>query len=403
MDVLYERCCGLDVHKKTVTACAITPADRQWRTFATVTKGLLELADWLKEQGVTHVAMESTGVYWKPVYNILEGEFSLLLVNAQHIKAVPGRKTDMRDAEWIAELLQHGLLRASFVPEREQRELREATRYRRTLIQERSRVVNRIHKTLEGGNVKLASVASDVLGASGLAMLQALVAGETDAQALAELAKGRLKDKRAALEEALQGRIGAHQRLMLASHIRHLEFLNQEIEHWDEEVAQRMHPFETEVQRLDEVPGVGCRGAEELLAEIGTDMERFPSAEALASWARICPGTQESAGKRGSGRTGHGNRWVRSTLIEVAWAAVRSRNTYLAAQYHRLAARRGAKRAIVAVAHSILTIIYHLLRDGSDYQDLGGNYFEQRQAQAIVQRAVRRIEKLGYQVILQPA
>jgi len=404
MEVINERCCGLDVHKRIVVACVLTPEGSETRTFRTMTQGLLELADWLVEHEVSHVAMESTGVFWKPVYNLLEGlELTLLVVNARHIKAVPGRKTDVKDAQWIADLLRHGLLQGSYIPDRSQRELRELVRYRRNLIRERSRVINRIQQVLEGANIKLSSVVTDITGVSGLAMLGALARGETTPEQLAALARGTLRHKRAELEAALQGLMGPHQRLMLQSQLRHLEFLAQEIEQMNQEVATRLDPFEEAVQVADAIPGIGRRGAEEILAEVGTDMSRFPSAGHLASWAKVSPGNKESAGKRKSGATGQGNPWLRSALVEAAWGAARTRGTYLSAQYHRLAARRGAKRAILAVAHTILVTLYHLLRDGTTYQDLGGNYFDQRNPQAILRRSVRRIEALGYKVILEAA
>jgi len=404
LEVIYPRCCGLDVHKKTVVACVITPEGQETRTFATMTKDLLLLADWLSHCEVSHVAMESTGVYWKPVYNLLEGTgLTLLVVNARHIKAVPGRKTDMKDAEWIAALLRHGLLRASYIPDRPQRELRELVRYRRTLIQGRAQVVNRIQKLLEGANIKLSSVASDVVGVSGRAILEAMVQGMEDPQALADLAKGKLREKRLALEEALRGLMGPHQRLLLQSHLRHLDFLDAEITALDEEVAARMAPFESALVRADSIPGIGRRTAEAILAETGVEMSRFPTATHLSSWARVCPGNNESGGKRRKTSTGRGNPWLRSALVESAWAASRTRETYLSAQYHRLAARRGAKRAIVALAHTILVILYHLLRTGKTYQDLGSNYFDERQRQYVLHRAVHRIERLGYKVSLEAA
>jgi transposase len=404
MEVIHERCCGLDVHKKTVVACVITPQGKETRTFSTMTQGLLEMADWLVERGVTHAAMESTGVFWKPIYNLLEGlDLTLLLVNARHIKAVPGRKTDVKDAEWIADLLRHGLLRGSFIPDRPQRELRELVRYRRNLIRQRAQVVNRIQQVLEGANIKLSSVATDITGASGRAMLEALAEGDADPQAVAALAKGRLRNKVSELGEALRGLMGPHQRLLLQSQLRHLDFLAQEIEQLDQEVGQRMGPFEEAIQVADAVPGIGRRAAEEILAETGVDMSRFPTEAHISSWAGVSPGNNESAGKRKSGRTGHGNPWLRSALVEAAWAAARTKGSYLSAQYHRLAARRGAKRAILAVAHSILVIIYHLLRDGTTYQDLGSTYFDQRNAQAVLRRSVRRLEGLGYRVTLEAA
>jgi transposase len=404
MDVIYERCAGLDVHKKTVVACLISPEGQETRTFSTMTQDLLKLADWLAEHGVSHLAMESTGVYWKPIYNLLEGlELTLLVVNAAHIKRMPGRKTDVKDAEWIADLLRHGLLPRSFIPDRPQRELRELVRYRRNLVRQRAQVVNRIQQLLEGANIKLSSVATDITGASGRAMLAALAEGVEDPQALAALAKGRLRNKGPDLQQALWGLIGAHQRLLLQSQLRHLEFLEGEIAQLDQEVATRMGPFEAAIQVADAIPGVGVSTAQEVLAELGTDMSRFPTAAHLAAWAKVCPGNHESAGKRKSGRTGHGNPWLCSALVEAAWGAARTKGSYLAAQYRRLAARRGDKRAIMAVAHSILVIIYHLLRDGTSYQDLGANYFDERDRLATVRRAVRRIERLGYKVTLEAA
>ncbi len=403
MEVVHERSCGLDVHKRTVVACVITPEGKRTRRFKTMTKDVLSLADWLGEVGVTHVAMESTGVYWQPLYNLLEDDFEVWVVNAAHIKTVPGRKTDMKDAEWIADLLRHGLLRPSFVPDRPQRELRELTRHRRQLIRQRAQVVNRIQKVLEGGNIKLSSVATDVVGASGRAMLRAMIAGEDDPETLASMARGRLRDKRLLLVDALEGSMGSHQRMMLDSYLRHLDFLEREIERMSEEVEDRTRPFEEVIERIDEIPGMGRRGAEQVVAEIGTDMNRFPTSQHLASWAGMCPGNNESAGKRIGGRTRRANPWLKSTLVEAAWASVKTRDTYLSAQYRRIAARRGKKRAIIAVAHSILVIIYHMLRDGTRHRDLGGQYFEERNHQAIVRYTVRRLNRLGYDVTLAAA
>mgnify|MGYP005856085561 CR=1 FL=1 len=399
MEVLYQRCCGLDVHKKAVTACLVTPGGKEKRTFGTTTDALLELADWLATSGCTHVAMESTGVYWKPVYNLLESTgMEVLVVNAQHIKAVPGRKTDIKDAEWIADLLRHGLLRGSFIPDRPQRELQELVRYRRSLIQERSREVNRVQKVLEGANIKLASVAANVLGVSGRAMLEALVRGEEDPSVLAALARGRLKKKQGELERALRGMLGAHQRMLLSAQLRHIDFLDQEIARLDVEIAERMRPFEEDLGRMGTLPGVGRRTSEEIVAVIGTDMSRFPSAHHLASWAKMCPGNEESAGKRRSGRTGRGNPLLRAAVVEAAWAASHTKNTYLSAYYHRLASRRGRKRAVVALGHTILLIIYRILKDKTTYLDLGADYFERKNKEATVRRAIRRLEALGYSV-----
>ncbi len=387
MEVIHERCCGLDVHKKMVTACIITPQKKETRTFSTMTRGLLELKDWLSECSVTHVAMESTGVFWKPTYNLLEDDFKVMVINAQHIKAVPGRKTDVKDAEWIADLLRHGMVRGSFVPDRKQRELRELVRYRRGLIQQRADLINRIQKVLEGANIKLSSVATDVVGVSGRAMLEATVHGTGDPETLAALAKGSLRDKHSDLVEALQGLAGPHQRMLLDSLLRHLDFLDKEISRLDGEVSQRMRPFDESIDRLDGIHGVGRRSVEEILAEIGMDMSRFPTADHLASWAKLCPGNNESAGKRKSGSTGHGNPWLRAILIQVAWGAAHTKGTYLSALYHRLAGRRGSKRAIIAVAHAILIIIYSMLRNRTSYRDLGEKHFDQINHQSVLNRA----------------
>ena len=380
----------------------VTPEGKQIRKFGALTKDLLMLSDWLTTFQVTHVAMESTGVFWQPIYNLLEEGFTVWVVNARHIKNVPGRKTDVKDAEWIADLLSHGLLSPSFIPGRAQRELRELVRYRRRLIQNRAQVVNRIQKVLEAANIKLDCVASDVMGASGRAMLRAMAAGETNADVLADLAKGKLRDKIPFLKEALRGQIGPHQRFMLSSHLRVLDAITLELEELDREVATRMRPNEETIERLDSIPGVGRRSAEELLAETGTDMSQFPTAAHLASWAKVSPGNNESAGKRQSGRTGRGNPWIKAALTEAAQAAAKTKDKYFAAQYRRLAPRRGKKRAIAAVAHSILVSIYHMLRDNVAYQELGGDYFDARDRLAIVRRAARRIEGLGYKVALEP-
>jgi transposase len=374
---------------------------KQVRSFGSMSDDLEKLSDWLAEQGVTHVAMESTASYWKPIYNVLEERFELLLVNAQHLKAVPGRKTDVKDAEWIADLLRHGLVRPSFVPGREQRELRELVRYRTSLIQERTAAANRLHKILEGANIKLASVASDILGRSGREMLEALVAGDTDVTALADLARGRMRDKRATLERALAGRFGPHQRFLVAEVLAHIDFLDETIARLSAEIGERERPFEAVLERLDTIPGVGRRTAEIVVAEVGPDVQRFPSAGHLASWAGLCPGQDESAGKRRSGKTRKGNRWLRGALVEAAHSSTRTK-TYLAAQFRRLASRHGPKKAMVAVAHSILRIIYHLLLDEHPFEDLGEAYFDQRQRQQVARRLTQRIERLGYRVQLEP-
>jgi transposase len=408
MEVVHERSCGLDVHKRTVVACLLTLGERgqparEVRTFGTMAADLVQLREWLAAAGCRHAAMESTGVYWKPVYNALEGAVELLVVNAQHVKMVPGRKTDVSDAEWLADLLRHGLLRGSFVPPAPQRELRELTRYRAALVRERATEVNRLQKTLEGANLKLASVATDILGVSGRAILEAVAAGESEAAVLAGLARGRLREKRTELERALAGQVKPHHRLLIAEHLEHIGYLNEAIARVSREIEERLRPFEDTLARLQTVPGVGLRTAEVLMAEVGTDMSRFPSHGHLASWAGLCPGSNESAGKRKSGKTRKGSPWLRSALVEAAWAASHSKRTYLSAQYHRLAARRGGKRAVVAVAHTLLVIVYHLLSRGEAYTELGGNYFDERDRWQVERRLVRRLEALGYAVSLQPA
>lgn len=401
MQIVNERCCGLDVHKKSIVACIITPEGKETRTFGTMTDDILALIDWLKSKGCTHVAMESTGVYWKPIYNLLElEEIEPMVVNAQHIKTVPGRKTDCKDAEWIADLLQHGLLKGSYIPSREQRELRELVRYRRSLINERSRETNRLIKVLEGGNIKLSSVVSDVRGVSGRSMIEALINGIEDPKVLSELAKGRLKNKREELERALRGVIGPHQRMLLSVLLEHIDFLDQQISRLDQEIAEQMLPFEEELTLLETIPGVGRRTAEQILAEIGTDINRFPTAAHLASWAGMCPGNNKSADKRKSGRTTKGNKSLRSTLVSASHAAARAKETYLSAQYHRIAARRGSKRAAVAVGHSILVIVYHILKRRQSYKELGANYFDYRKKEAVARQAIKKLESLGFKVSL---
>jgi transposase len=406
MHVVYERCCGLDIHKASVVAClALTDPDgrvrKEVRTFGTMTADLLALADWLAAADCTHIAMESTGVFWKPLWNLLEDRFTVLLVNAGHIKAVPGRKTDVRDSEWIADLLQHGLLRPSFVPPRPQRELRELTRYRTTLLRERAAEINRLQKTLEGANIKLASVATDIAGKSGRAMMAALVEGTTDASSLAGLAQGRMQRKRPQLEQALTGQVGAHQRFLLGEQLAHLEFLDQALARVSTEIGERLRPQEQAIQRLTTIPGIARRTAEMLVAEIGTDMDQFPSAAHLASWAGLCPGNHESAGKRQSGRTRKGDPWLRSGLVEVAQAAGRSKQTYLGAQYQRFVRRLGKRKAAVAVAHTILVMAYYVLRRETTYEDLGPHYFDERDRQTRERRLIRGLEGLGYKVTLE--
>lgn len=402
MEVVYSHCCGLDVHKKIVVACAITPEGKEIRTFSTMTDDLISMVDWLKNKGCTHVAMESTGSFWKPIFNLLELEdIQALVVNAKHMKNVPGRKTDVKDAEWIAGLLRHGLLQGSYIPSRDQRELREIIRYRRSLIDERAREINRIQKVLEGANIKLSSVASDVLGKSGRAMIEAMIDGEEDPEILSELALRSLKKKKPELQRALNGLIGHHQKLMLKTQLRHIDFLSDEIKRLDEEIKERMLPFDEDLELLDTIPGVGRRRAEQILAEIGTDMNQFPSAAHMCSWAGLSPGNNESAGKRKSGRTRKGNKKLRSALVEAARAAARTKNTYLSSQYHRLAARRGKNRAAVAVAHSILTIAYHIIKRKQPYIELGPTYYEERKRDTVIKQSIKKLESLGYKVTVE--
>ncbi|MBA3441296.1 MAG: IS110 family transposase [Pyrinomonadaceae bacterium] len=406
MQILYTHCAGLDVHKKTVVACCLTPDPhggwrRETRTFSTMTIDLLALADWLHSHAVTHVAMESTGEYWRPVFNILEAEFETLLVNAAHVKNVPGRKTDVRDAQWLAELLQHGLLRASFIPSVPIRELRDLVRHRSNFVRERATLVNRVQKVLEAANIKLASVATDVLGVSGRRMLEAIIGGADDPAAMAELARGRLRTKRAELAKALDGRVRAHHRFVLTELLCQIDSFDETIARFDEQIEEAARPFAPAVERLDTIPGVGREMAEVIVSEIGVDMTRFPSANHLAAWAGVAPGNHESGGKRLSGRTRKGNQALRKGLVQAAHAAAHTKNTLLAAQYQRLARRRGRKRAVLAVAHSILVIAYHLLARAEEYRELGGDYFERQRPEATVKRLTHRLEKLGYQVILQ--
>lgn len=407
MEVLYACCCGLDVHKKSITACVLWAEGKgktrkEKRRFGTFTRELLQLADWLRACGVTHVAMESTGVYWKPVWNILEGQFEVLLVNAQHIKAVPGRKSDQKDCEWIADLLQHGLLHGSFVPPKERRELRDLTRYRVSLAQEENRIANRVQKVLEDANLKLASVASDPLGVSGRAILKAILAGEEDTERLAEMSKGILRKKIPDLRLALEGRVTEHHRFLLQELLDHQEFLEKKMAEVEAEIGKRMRPFEAEVERLDTIPGVDRVTAWSLVAEVGVRMEQFPSAGHLASWAGLCPGSFESAGKRLSGRTRKGSASLRRCLCQVGSVVSHLRDNYLSAQYRRLAARRGGKRAVLAVAHTVLVMAYHILKRKQNYQELGADYFDRLNADAIRRSLVRRLERLGHRVTLEP-
>ncbi len=408
MDRWIERCCGLDVHKQTVAACVRVPGAKgrrtqEVRTFGTTTPDLLALQDWLAAHQVTHVAMESTGVFWKPVYYVLEARFTVLLLNAAHVKQVPGRKTDVRDCQWIAELLEHGLLRGSFVPPPVIRDLRELTRYRRTQIQERTRVANRLHKVLQDANVKLSNVTHHVLGVSGRAMLDALVAGTTDPDVLADLARGQLRKKLPALRQALTGRFRAHHAFLLGQILAHLDYLEEAIAAVSAHIEEQLRPFAPQVERLMTIPGVQRRTAETILAEIGTDMAVFPTAGHLASWAGMCPGNDESAGKRRSGKTRKGSKWLRTSLIEAANAAARTKATALGARYRRILPHRGHRKAIVAVGRHILEISHHLLRTDRTYQELGPDYFDRRHAERLQRRCIRQLEQLGLQVTITPA
>jgi transposase len=408
MDIIYQCVAGLDLHKATIVAAVrrVTPAGRletDLRTFGTMTRDLLELSEWLTGYGVTHVAMEATGVLWKPVWNILDGRFELLLVNPRELKQVPGRKSDIKDAQWIAQLLQHGLLRSSFVPGRPQRELRDLTRHRAQLEGEHTRVANRIHKLLEDTNIKLGVVASDILGVSGREILDALVAGEEDPAKLAQSARGRMKAKIPELKLALQGKFRDHHRFLLKQLLGHLDHLDQQIAQFTARIEELMVPFvDKELEELlDEIPGVNVNTIQNVTVEIGVDMGQFPDEGHLSSWAGICPGNEESAGKRKRSKTTKGNRWLRRALTQAAWAATHTKDSYLAAQYHRLAGRRGKKRALVGVAHTLLVIIYHIIKYRVHYQDLGPDYFLRLEPERQRRYLVKRLEQLGFKVQLE--
>jgi transposase len=406
MQVLYPCCCGIDIHAKTAVACLIKQGGRQTRTFSTMTDDLLRLCDWLTAEGCTHVAIESTGVYWKPVFNILEGPLSVILVNARDVKAVPGRKTDVRDCEWLADLLRHGLLKASFIPPLEIRELRELTRYRQTLIKEHTALANRIQKLIESANIKLGQVATDVLGVSGRMMLRALADGEEDVEVLVEMARSSLRTKKPELRRALTSRLTPAQRFVLSELLERVTEVEAATARVNEqiarEVAESADPFVSEaVKLLQTIRGVGLRVAEVIVSEIGVDMARFPSDAHLASWAGLCPGNNESAGKRRSTQTTKGSPYPRAALTQAAWAVAHTKETYLAAQYHRLARRMGRKKALVAVAHSLLVIVYHVLDRRADYRELGGDYFDRRQHQTQQQRLIKRLERMGLRVTVE--
>ena len=450
MHVLYPCCAGIDIHKKTAVVCCRTTGpdgsvSTETRTFSTMTGELLALADYLIGKGITHVAMESTGELWKPLYNLLEGSFTILVVNAQHMHNVPGRKTDVKDAEWIAELLAHGLLKASFIPPEPQRDLRDLTRQRTILVRERAEVVQRLQKVLEWANLKLASVAADVVGRSARAMLEAIVDGQSDVSVLADLAQGRMRSKRAEVERALEGRVRDHHRFLIAKHLIHIDFLDEQIADFDAQVtahiqaqpplppsppavagrvededattaqapavtpvpeeaaeAEGLLTWEGAIAIWDGIPGIGRRVAEQLVAELGVNMDQFPSAAHVASWAKLSPGNNVSAGKRSSAKIGKGNQWLRSTLIQAAHAAVRVKESSLAAFYHRLVARRGVKKAIVAVARKLLTLAYTLLRKREPYQERGAVAVDEQRRDQVIRRMQQRFEQLGYKVHLDP-
>jgi len=406
MQVLYSPCAGIDVHKREIKVCLVwregaKGRQQEVRTFGTLTRDLQALRHWLQEHDCPIVAMESTGVYWQPVFNLLEGDIEVLLVNPSHFQQVPRRKTDVKDCEWLAQLLEHGLLRGSFIPPPEIRDLRDLTRYRRKLVQTRSAEVNRLQKILETANIKLASVASDVMGVSGRAILQELLAGERNPQVLAELSKGRLRTKKEELTGALEGRFRPHHAQLLSQLLGHIDFLDERIAEWDGKIEEQCGPYAAALERLDTLPGVAQRGAQDLIGEIGVDMQAFPSHRHLCSWARMCPGNNESAGKRKSGRTGPGNPWLRSLLVECAHAAGRTKNTYLAAQYARFARRKGKKHAAVVVAHSLLEAAYFILRDEVPYRDLGPHHWEEQNKTQVIRYHLRRLESLGLQVQIQ--
>ena len=399
MDIVYERVCGLDIHKDIIAACMIKKGRRERKQFGTMTDDLLQLSAWLIENDCQMTAMESTGSYWKPIYNILEAEnVPVIIANAQHIKAVPGRKTDVKDSEWIADLLRHGLVNASFVPPRELRDLRELVRYRKSLIQERAREFNRIQKVLEGANIKLGSIISNIDGKSGCAIVDAIIGGETDPKKLANFAKGSLRKKQDILGRSLTGLINDHLRNILFLMRRHVRCLDELIETTDLQIYSYLTAENDVLERLMTIPGVGQKSAEVIVSEIGTDMSQFPSARHLASWAGICPGNNESAGKRYSGRIRKANNNLKTTLAQCAKVNALKRGTYLNAQYYRIAARRGPNRATIAVAHTILIIAYHIIKDGTVYHELGDNYFDELKKDAILNRSLRRIEALGYDV-----
>jgi transposase len=402
MDIIYERCCGLDIHKASITACVNVNGKTEIVTFGTMTDDLLQMAAFLKERKVQMTAMESTGSFWKPIFNILEVEgINAILVNAAHIKTVPGRKTDVKDAEWISDCLRHGLLKASFVKPRDQRELCELIRYRGSLIEERAREYNRMGKVLEGANIKLTSVTSRMDTVSGLSMIRALAEGEVDPELLASMAKGTMRSKTNELKRALNGLMQTHQQMILRAMLSHIDQLSELISTLDTEIEARMSQDVEIVEALDGITGVGKVSAQTIIAEIGTDMSRFPSANHLASWACMSPGSNESAGKKKSGKTQKTNSTLKKTLVQCGRAAANSKNTYLNSQYRRIAARRGGKRATVAVGHSILVVCYHMIKNRTQYDDLGADFFQRRNEAVVVRQSLKRLEALGFSVIIE--
>jgi transposase len=407
MEVLHPHCAGLDVHKESVVACVRHMADSKVttvvKTFKTTTQELMGLSNWLSAEGATHIAMEATGVYWKPVWHILsDGEFELILANAAHVKNVPGRKTDVNDATWLADLMAHGLIRASFVPDEPTQQMRDLLRTRKQMVRERSSHVQRIQKTLEDANIKLDSVVTDILGLSGRRIIEALIAGQTMPQALASLAHRRIHASADELEAALRGRVTRHHRFLLKLHLDQIDALDAALARIDEEVSANVEPFRTAIEMLSTIPGISTLSAEVIVAEIGIDMSRFETAGHLISWAGLCPKNDESAGKRRSNRMKKGAPWLKTTLIQCAWAASRKKNSYLQAQYRRIRSRRGAKKAIGAVAASMLTAAYHMLKDGTLYQDLGAAHFDNRAKGKHVLRLVNRLQNLGFDVQITP-
>lgn len=407
MEDILERCCGLDVHKSKITACLLVgelngQVKKTIKTFSTMTEDLLQLKDWLEAEGCTHVAMESTGVYWKPVFNILEGSMQVILANAKHIKNVPGRKTDTQDCEWIAKLLRAGLIEESFIPPKPIRELRDLTRYRKKLVNQATAERNRVQKVLEDANIKLSSATSNMFGASGKEILQALMEGEQTPEEMAQLAKGRLRGKIPELVESLKGYLSEHHRYLLEKSLKHLEFLEDSIEELEQRINACLEPYQRDCELLQTIPGVKEQTAASLIAEIGNDMSRFPSDAHLSSWAGMSPGNNESAGKRKSGRTTKGDNSLKCTLSEASWASSKTKNTYLSAKYHRIAARRGKKRAIIALGHKILVISYHILKEQCSYTDLGADYFERLHRKGIETNYINKLQALGYYVSLEP-